>query len=211
MPTEAERLHRFRELYDHLHQDLWRYSARRVRPVEDAEDLLADVFTVVWRRLEDVPELPGARAWIFAVARNHVRDRARRIVRRQRLDLLVVPLEDQPTVAGVGPAEEPGRVAAVREALDRLSEGDAEVLRLAVWDELSHREIAVVLGCRESAVAVRLHRARKRLARLMDDADLGSGPTQIPAHPPRRAAPAITEPRHRPLSMVAHRLSGVLA
>ncbi len=216
MPTEAERLHRLRELYDQLHQDLWRYCARRVRPAEDAEDLLADVFTVVWGRLDDVPGPPGARAWIFAVARNHVRDRARRLVRRERLDVLAAIQEEQPTAPGVGPAEEPARVSALREALDQLSEADAEVLRLAVWDELSHREIAVVLKCRESAVAVRLHRARKRLARLMDatdpdpdpDPDLHPGPTLTPVRPPRRTAAALAEPCPRRLSVATHRLSG---
>lgn len=213
MPSEANRLQRFRELYDQLHPDLWRYCARRVRPAEDAEDLLAEVFTVIWRRLDDVPEPPGARAWIFAVARNHVRDRARRLARRERLDVLAAPLEAAPTAPGT--TEQPAGVSAVRDALDRLSEADAEVIRLAVWDELSHREIAVVLACRESAVAVRLHRAKKRLARLMDDTgpdpDLGPGPTRRSVRPARHTPVAPPEPRPRKFSTASRCLSGDLS
>jgi RNA polymerase sigma-70 factor (ECF subfamily) len=37
------------------------------------------------------------------------------------------------------------------------------VLRLAYWDELSHRDIATVLGISAGAVTTRLHRARERL------------------------------------------------
>ena len=46
----------------------------------------------------------------------------------------------------------------------RLGQADREVLRLAAWEELQPAEIAAVLGCSANAAAVRLHRARQRLA-----------------------------------------------
>lgn len=52
----------------------------------------------------------------------------------------------------------------VRAALERLRPVDAEMLRLATWEELSHGEIAVIFRCSVNAVGVRLHRARQRLA-----------------------------------------------
>ncbi len=53
----------------------------------------------------------------------------------------------------------------VHEALDRMPPDQREVLTLSAWDDLDNREIAVVLGITPAAVAVRLHRARRRLAR----------------------------------------------
>ncbi|RPH35500.1 MAG: sigma-70 family RNA polymerase sigma factor, partial [Chloroflexi bacterium] len=53
------------------------------------------------------------------------------------------------------------------EALSRLSASDQELLRLVAWEELSHAEIAEVMGISVNAVAIRLHRARARFERAL--------------------------------------------
>lgn len=50
------------------------------------------------------------------------------------------------------------------EALARLRPDDQELLRLIAWDDLTHAEAAAVLGISANAVAIRLHRARRRFA-----------------------------------------------
>ena len=35
------------------------------------------------------------------------------------------------------------------------------------WEELSHKDVSIVLGCTENAVAIRLHRARTRLVKVL--------------------------------------------
>jgi len=60
-------------------------------------------------------------------------------------------------------------------ALDRLRDADREILRLAAWEELSHREIAQVVGCSDASVAVRLHRARNRLGREIQKEERRAG------------------------------------
>lgn len=50
-------------------------------------------------------------------------------------------------------------------ALARLKPADQEVIRLAGWEELGRREIAVVMECTPNAVSKRLNRALDRLAR----------------------------------------------
>ena len=68
-------------------------------------------------------------------------------------------------------------------ALSRLREGDQELLRLAVWEELSHREIGLVVGCSEATVAVRLHRARGRLGKEIEK-DLPAAGHDTRSEPP---------------------------
>lgn len=162
MTDEAARVERFREIYTAQYDDLWRYCLRRTATPEAAEDVLADVFAVGWRRLDDLPSGDAARPWLFAVARNHVRNKWRQEGRSRDLHLRLV----SDAVTSVEPSElrDLDAAGAVVAALHRLSESDAEVLRLAVWEELSHREIAVVMECSENAVAIRIHRARQRLA-----------------------------------------------
>lgn len=146
---------RFAALTERVGEPLRRYAVRRT-DAETAQDVLAETFLVLWRRLDDVPgddPLP----WCYAVARGCLSN-ARRASRRQLR--LVDRLARQPAP---GPART-GLDDAVHDALDRLPEADREVLRLWAWEELAPREIAVVLGVTANAVSIRLHRARKKLA-----------------------------------------------
>jgi DNA-directed RNA polymerase specialized sigma24 family protein len=55
----------------------------------------------------------------------------------------------------------------VADALAQLSETDHEILQLSAWEDLPVPSIAQVLGCSTAAAAVRLHRARRRLAAVL--------------------------------------------
>lgn len=59
----------------------------------------------------------------------------------------------------------------VAAALGRLDERDREVLLLTAWEGLGHADAARVLGIRTGTVTVRLHRARRRFARLLAEAE----------------------------------------
>ena len=64
--------------------------------------------------------------------------------------------------------DHPESVAALADltaALAQLSDVDQEILRLIGWEQLTLGEAATVLGCSHTAAKVRLHRARRRLAR----------------------------------------------
>jgi len=64
------------------------------------------------------------------------------------------------------PEHLPGDSAAAR-AFRELPAQDQELLSLVAWEELDTAQIATTLGCSRNAVRIRLHRARKRFARLL--------------------------------------------
>jgi RNA polymerase sigma factor (sigma-70 family) len=69
-----------------------------------------------------------------------------------------------------------------RQAFERLSDDDRELLSLVAWEGLSGHEIAKVLGCSRGAARLRLHRARKRLAKELAGLDpdfTGYGPHAV--------------------------------
>ncbi|MGW7303919.1 RNA polymerase sigma factor [Streptomyces sp. NPDC054829] len=144
-----------------------RYVARRLDGrTDDVEEVVADVFTVAWRRRADLPAAPLP--WLYGVARNCLANAVRGQGRRRRL---VRRLGNDDAAHGrhieAGPdADAPG--AWVHDALARLSPADQEVLRLTAWEELRVDEVAVVLGCGRRAAAMRLHRARRRLRAEID-------------------------------------------
>lgn len=181
MNDDPIRVENFRAIYSAHHRDLWRYCLRRTSTPAEAEDVLGDVFTVAWRRLDDVPAGEAARPWLFGVARNHLHNHRRRSNRSHDLHLRLVSETTTSAAAAADRDDEPSVL--VLEALGQLCEADAEILRLAVWEELPHRQIATVMDCSENAVAIRIHRARKRLAEHLralthdDHADAGTTPT----------------------------------
>jgi len=153
----------FRALFQTAYPALRRYAFHRGLRGADADDLVACTLEVAWRRIDDVPRddpLP----WLFAVARNLWRNQCRGDARREVLVTRLAPREHAlgPTEISVVDAE------TIRRAFGHLDEEDQELLRLVAWDGLSPGQTAVVLGCSAVAARSRLHRARNRLAALLE-------------------------------------------
>jgi RNA polymerase sigma-70 factor (ECF subfamily) len=155
---------RFEALFEAHHRALLAYAARRSPTIADAEDVVAEVFLVAWRRLDDVPAGDEARLWLYGVARNTVGNQRRGRTRRVRLQTRLEQTADRPPAAAPAP---PPETEPVLDALSRLSPSDQELLRLVAWEELSHAEIAEVMGISVNAVAIRLHRARARFEQAL--------------------------------------------
>lgn len=159
---------RFERLWDELFPRVLGYALRRTDP-EEARDVAAETFTVAWRRLEEVPRDEGALPWLLATARKELANRRRRAETRSRLALAPMTV----TVPADDPADHATARVALAAAFDRLTASERETLALVAWDGLQPREAAAVLGCSAATFAVRSHRARRRLAALLE-ADDGS-------------------------------------
>lgn len=147
---------RFEAVFEAHHRRAFAYALRRTASEADAEDVVAETFAVAWRRVADLPPTERALPWLLGVARrvaaNHRRGARRWLGLLERL-------RAEPQVIQ-GPAPE----TRATEALARLRPDDRELLRLLAWDGLSQAEAGEVLGISANAVAIRLHRARRRFA-----------------------------------------------
>lgn len=159
-----ERRARFEQLYDATSHLILGYALRRTDGAEDAADVVAEVFLVAWRRLDDVPAGDEARLWLYGVARNVLANHSRALRRRDRLTSQV---RDEVAVfaRGMRPAGEGRDRTAILAALAALGDVDREVLGLVGWEGLDHEQAAAVLGCSRPGLRVRLHRARRRFGR----------------------------------------------
>ncbi len=153
---------RFEDLYQRYHKQVWAYCARRA--TSDVHDLVAEVFLVAWRRIDQVPQGDNGLFWLYGVAfrvlghrwRSH--NRSKRAA--ERLGGLVDVDSDFGTDLVVVQREE---YRLVRQAASRLRRKDQEILRLTLWEEMSHRQVADALDITVEAVKQRAHRARRRL------------------------------------------------
>jgi RNA polymerase sigma-70 factor (ECF subfamily) len=156
---ERERFERcFREHY----ADVLAFAIRRLGDRAAAEDATSEAFAVAWRRRERVPD--PALPWLYAVALRVIANQYRSAGRRRQLDLRVM----HQAGAGAGeddPAASLDRRDAFATAFAKLSEPEREVLRLVAWEGLSTRDAARAFGCSDGAFRVRLHRARRKLAK----------------------------------------------
>jgi RNA polymerase sigma-70 factor (ECF subfamily) len=138
--------------------------ARRQVPDDQAEDVVAETFLVLWRRWADVTGAPDhLRAWVFGVARNTIlraheqRGRLQRSVASVAAAEPTRPTEDDPADRLAGDDR-------ARQLLALLPPAEGEAMALTVWSGLTPSEAAEVLGCSLTALTSRLSRARARLA-----------------------------------------------
>jgi RNA polymerase sigma-70 factor (ECF subfamily) len=154
------------ECFECFYRDHYRavlaYCRRRLTP-QAAEDAAAGVFTAAWRKWPSVPRGGGALPWLYGAARREVLHQWRSAARYRRLLDRIRRLgrpdparPDHVVVQGV-------EAELARQALAQLRPGDQELLRLELWEGLSHREVGAVLGITEKAARTRLWRATRRL------------------------------------------------
>ena len=160
---------RFTALYEASYGAIYAYAARRVGAAA-ADEIAAETFLVAWRRWAAVPAEPLP--WLYGVARNVV---ARHHAASGRRQLTESALANERTPPSPAPLESGD--PALWEAWEQLRPDDREVLSLIAWEELSVADAARALGCSAPIFSVRLHRARKRLERLLAGPAAHSLPT----------------------------------
>lgn len=155
------------QLYRRHYETLIRFARRRTPSLETAQDVVAGTFLTAWRRRDDMPdaELP----WLYAIARNEIGTHLRSTKRLARLRLRLAGAAD--IAAPRAEADALGERDRIATAFNGLSPTDREVLSLHAWEGLDGPAAAAVLGISANAYAIRLHRARQRLAQELGTAD----------------------------------------
>lgn len=116
--------------------------------------------------------------WGCRVLANEFRGGRRRrglLTRLRRID--PNPSPDSTPEMVVVRREQDGEVVA---ALGRLRPQDQELLRLALWEQVPHAQIAEVLGCSTQAVTQRIYRATRRAAKEYERLEHGHTLTGAP-------------------------------
>jgi RNA polymerase sigma factor (sigma-70 family) len=157
---------RFEALFREHYPAVRAYALRR-SDVDAAPDVVSETFLVAWRRLESVPDDPLP--WLYGVARRVLANQRRSANRRRALS---ERLAAEPAPGAADPADRVAEVDAVAGALARLGPDDREALMLSAWEGLDNTRAARASGCSRAAFAVRLHRARRRLAQAVDAFEL---------------------------------------
>lgn len=157
----------FEDLYRSTYPNVVAYCRRRL-PSDQADEAAADIFSIAWRKRSTFLTAEAPLAWLYGVGFRVVSSQYRANKRRR---LLAERLKREP--AHKGPSTEVSvttddDLSRALAALDQLSIGDQELIRLAAFEELTYREIATVTGRSIPSVRTALSRARKRLRSVAD-------------------------------------------
>jgi RNA polymerase sigma-70 factor (ECF subfamily) len=160
----------YRALVQRYQAPLFRVAYAMVRDSDVAADLVQDAFVRAYVSLARCRERERFRAWLITLLRNRVLDHLKE---KRRKD---VSLSDEAVLrrAEAPPAQAPtaGDRWALRASLERallqLSEPLREAFVLHHVEQLPVAEVAQVLGAGESAIKMRLQRAREQLRSILE-------------------------------------------
>lgn len=159
----------FASLFDRHRDRVFGHALRLLREPHDAEDVTAVVFLEAWRKRESVRLVDGSIiGWLLVTTNYAVRNHTRSLRRyRTALGKLPAPApQDDHAPAVDENLDSAERDRQVRDAFDRLSKRDQDVITLCILEELTAAQAAEALGVPEGTVKSRLSRARKRLTEL---------------------------------------------
>jgi RNA polymerase sigma-70 factor (ECF subfamily) len=141
----------------------------------DADDITQDVFVNAYRHIQHFQGRSHFFTWLYRITMN----RALNAARSKRAN---VPLDDLRVEAAlrVDAPQDPRLAIELREtygallhALDQLSPALKSAVVLTALQGLSYEEAAVVLGTSASAIAVRIHDARRKLKAALQAGQAG--------------------------------------
>jgi RNA polymerase sigma factor (sigma-70 family) len=195
MRTSVDVEERFSALYRAHYAAVLRYASRRTDP-DTARDVASETFLVAWRRRTAVPGEPDqVEPWLYGVARRVLANSDRSSRRSWRLTARLSQAAQPDQVPD--PATAVTERERLLQALHRLPARDQEALRLIGWEELDITGAALAMGCSPSTMAVRLHRARRKLDLALSATDRAGDPAARDGSTDSATSKAVARPGTR--------------
>jgi RNA polymerase sigma-70 factor, ECF subfamily len=158
----------FDQLVRQEQQRIYRLTFRIVQRREDVDDLVQEIFLLLYRKIGGFRFESRFSTWLTRLAINQ----CRRALRRRRFGRLLFgdgweeqAVDHQRSTLRVLEREEEHRT--LREALSELPEKQRLVVILRYFEEMSCEEVAAILDCKIGTVRSRLFHARQRLKEIM--------------------------------------------
>jgi len=162
---------------EHVHQ-VARWAERLAGPDADLEDVVHEVFSIAHRQRARFRHDSSLATWLFGITNNVVRHRRRKEKWRRWLSGSAEETAGHLASAAPDPlrhAELDQATRLVYRLLDRMTEGDRQILILFEIEELGADEVAGLLEIKAANARLRLHRARTRFLRAHRQSEEAEG------------------------------------
>ncbi len=162
-----------RQAFDEL---VWLYQNRALRlavritgDAHEAAEAVQDGFVSAFVRIEKLREPGKFEGWLLRIVSNaaisRLRASSRRIDRIRLADCDIKARADDPD----SKEKSAELKMAIQRAMRKLSKKEAMAISLFGLDDLSHKQTAEIMGCSEGAARWHVHKARKKLKKLLEE------------------------------------------
>lgn len=148
------------ELFELYSNDILKYAYSILRDIEEAKDVLQDVFLKYQNHEENFKGECNYKTWLFTITRNTCYNRLKaikNIAGNKEIDFFPVNeinIDD---------------LISLKIALNRLSPEENEIIFLKDFEKYSYKEIAILLEISFDNVRVKLFRAKKKLRKMLEE------------------------------------------
>ncbi|MDR0891402.1 MAG: RNA polymerase sigma-70 factor [Mediterranea sp.] len=156
----------FRTLYLHYYDRLFQFATLFLHSAEASEDAVSDVFFNLWKERHRLTAVPNFRSYIYRSVRNACLNTLKSGYVSKRDDLTATEAEMQVVLPRNNPLDELSYQElrhAVQQAVNDLPERCRMVFKMRREDELSHREIADILGITVRTVERQMMLAKEKI------------------------------------------------
>jgi len=153
-------------LYKEYYQRIYRYCRINLYNKPAAEDACQEVFIKAWKALPKFTIKNGGtfQAYLFRIARNLIIDLSRKKKEVSIDEAVEIPTNEDLFENFAIKTE----IAEVQRAFKKLEERDRQIIFLRYFEDLSHTEVAKIVGIREGALRVRTMRLLKKLKDMIE-------------------------------------------
>ena len=158
----------FEELYQQHARRLFSLVVRMIGSVDDAEDLLQEVFLQAHRKLSGFRGDSALGTWLYRLTMNHCLDHLR--ARQVRMNRATESLDEEGAEEPTAPAPVVPAVVSrldLERAIKMLPDGARAAFLLHDVEGFEHREIAQILGISEGTSKSQVHKARMKLRMIL--------------------------------------------
>ncbi len=153
----------FNVLYDKYSSKVYSRCISLLKDVALAQDATQEVFVKIYLNLSKFSERSQFSTWVYSITYNFCIDLIRRKQKQQAL--FTDDMEKTPDVADEVPDEEllAMEVSRLKDVMDNIPVGDKAILLMKYHDDMQIKEIAEVLDKTESAIKMKLKRAKYKV------------------------------------------------
>lgn len=152
------------ELYHRTSASVFGFALSVLKNVQDAEDVMHDLYVSVWSAIGQYYPEGRPMAWIITITRNLCLQKLREYQKRSD-----IPQEDWETYIGANRNMSSEDKLILAECLRTLSDEERQIVVLHAVAGFKHREIAKLLGIPLSTILSRYNRSLKKLQKFMEE------------------------------------------
>jgi RNA polymerase sigma-70 factor (ECF subfamily) len=156
----------FEKAFDEYSEDLFRYCLFRLNDRDRAEEIVQEAFMKSWQSAINGDRIQNLRAYLYKIVHNLTLNEYRNRKSIASLEELMESSNFDPGNEATQEQELEARLAI--QLLDKLEPPYRDVMTLRYVNDLPVKEIANILGENETSISVKIHRAIKKLQKLIE-------------------------------------------